>query len=85
MRPVNTPVRSQARPGTDKIAHVQTHDQWWIVTYQGLPTTVSNIDPVLNTARYGRNGWHNASMARTQARKFNRQFECEDFDVKRVI
>lgn len=85
MRPANTPVKSKPRTGTAKVSHVQTHAQWWIVVYQGRPATVSNTDSFLNTARYGRNGWHNESMARTQAEKYNRRFECTDFDIVQVM
>ena len=85
MRPTNKPIRSVARPGTAKTQHLQTHAEWWIVTYQGRPATVSNTDVFLNTARYARNGWHNQSMARTQADKYNGYFECTDFDIKKVI
>ncbi len=85
MRPTNQPVRSAPRAGTAKTQHVQTHSEWWIVVYQGQPATVSSSDQYHDQVRYARNGWHNESMARTQAAKYNGYFDCADFDVRKVI
>lgn len=80
-----TPVVAETQLAQGLRVQVLTRDGLWVLTYQDQPVSICLRPWTAGQPRYLKSTWTNASLADTQARKLNRDFDTDQFSVRQIF